>query len=119
MNIPGSNLVRFLKFSLVDLNHRIIYSFELEGTLKGHVVPCNEQGHLQLNQVAQSLVQPDLECLQRWGINHISGQPFPVPHQPHCKELLPYIQTKSPLFQFEIISPCSITTGPANKSSFL
>jgi len=32
-------------------------SFELEGTFKGHVVQllCDEQGHLQLDQVAQSL----------------------------------------------------------------
>ena len=38
--------------------------FELEGTLKGHLVqlPCNEQEHLQLDQGAQSPVQPDLEC---------------------------------------------------------
>ena len=36
--------------------HRIIESFELEGTLKGHPVqlPCNEQGYPQLNQGAQS-----------------------------------------------------------------
>ena len=40
-------------------NHRTTELFELEGTLKGHLVqlPCSEQGHLQLNQVAQSLVQ--------------------------------------------------------------
>ena len=31
---------------------RIMESFELEGTLKGHLVPlfCNEQGHPQLHQ---------------------------------------------------------------------
>jgi len=36
----------------------------LEGTFKGHLVqhPCNEKGHLQLDQVAQSPVQPALEC---------------------------------------------------------
>jgi len=30
-----------------SLGHRIIESFELEGTLEGHLVqlPCNEQGH--------------------------------------------------------------------------
>ena len=34
--------------------------FELEGTIKVHLVqlPCNEQEHLQLDQGAQSLVQP-------------------------------------------------------------
>lgn len=37
----------------------------LEGTCRGHPVqvPCNEQGHLQLDQVVQSSVQPALECL--------------------------------------------------------
>lgn len=36
--------------------HRITESFELEGTFKGHLVQlrCSEQGHAQLNQVAQS-----------------------------------------------------------------
>ena len=45
----------------------------------------------------QSLVQPDLECLQEWGIHHLSGQPVPVPHHYYCKKLLPYIQSKSPI----------------------
>jgi len=42
----------------------IIESVELEGTHKEHLVqlPHNEQGHLQLHQVAQSLVQRVLEC---------------------------------------------------------
>jgi len=37
----------------------IIESFELEGNLTGHLiqVPCTEQGHLQLDQVAQSPAQ--------------------------------------------------------------
>ena len=43
--------------------HKIIEPFELEVTLKGQL-SCNEQGHLQLNQVAQSSIQPDLQCLQ-------------------------------------------------------
>jgi len=35
---------------------RIIEWFELEGTLKGHLVqpPCNEQGHPQLHQVLRA-----------------------------------------------------------------
>ena len=78
---------------------RIIELFEMEGILKGHLVqpPCNEQGHPQVDQVAQSPIQPDLGCLQGWGIHHLSGQPPPVPHHPDCKILLPHIQFKSPL----------------------
>jgi len=55
--------------------HQIIESFELEGTFKGHLVQllCNEQAHLQLNHVAQSLVQTDLECLQGGGIYDLCG----------------------------------------------
>ena len=65
----------------------IIESFELEGILKSHLaqLPCNEQGHPQLDQVAQSLVQSDLECLQGGGIHHLSGQSVPVPHHRYCK----------------------------------
>jgi len=50
-------------------SHRIIETLELEGTPKGHQLQlsCNEQGHLQLHQVAQSSIQPDLECLQGRG----------------------------------------------------
>ena len=49
-------------------DHRTIESFELEGTFKNHLVQllCTEQGHLQLEQIAQSPVQPDLECHQGW-----------------------------------------------------
>lgn len=37
---------------------RIIESFKFEGTLQGHLVQlfCNDLAHLQLGQVAQSLV---------------------------------------------------------------
>jgi len=57
--------------------YRTIESFELEGIFKAHPVqlPCNERGHLQLHQVAQSPVQSDLEYLQGWSIHHLSGQP--------------------------------------------
>ena len=36
--------------------------FGLEGTFSGHLAqhPCSEQGHLQLDQVAQRPVRPDL-----------------------------------------------------------
>ena len=57
------------------------YDIELERTFKGHLVqlPYNEQGHLQLEQAAQSPIQPDLECLQREGIHCFSRQPVPAP----------------------------------------
>ena len=75
------------------LDHRIIQSVKLEGTFKGHLVqlPCNELGHAQLDETAHGLVQPYIESLQGWGINHISGQLLPVPHHPHCNRLFPYI----------------------------
>ena len=65
----------------------------LEGTFKGQLVqpPCNEQGHPPLDQVAQSPVQPDLECFQGWSIYHLSGQPVPLFFHPHCKKFLRYI----------------------------
>jgi len=60
----------------------MIGSFELEGTHEGHLVPlsCDKQGDLQLDQVAWSPLQPDLECPQGPGIHHFSGQPVPLPH---------------------------------------
>ncbi|KAK4829553.1 hypothetical protein QYF61_005222 [Mycteria americana] len=48
--------------------------------------PLQEQGHLSLDQVAQSPTQPDLECFQGWGLRCLSGQPVPVPHHPHLLE---------------------------------
>ena len=44
----------------------IIELFDLEGIVKGCLLCC-VQGHQQIGQVAQSLVQPDLKCLQGWG----------------------------------------------------
>lgn len=35
-------------------DHRVIELFELEGALKGHLVQCNEQEHLLLNQVLRA-----------------------------------------------------------------
>jgi len=71
----------------------IIESLELEGTFKGHLAQllCIKQGHPQLDQFAQGLIQPCLESLQEWGINLMPGQLVPVPHHPHCKRLFPYI----------------------------
>ena len=68
--------------------------FGLEGTSKGPT-PCHEQGHLQLDQVAQSPVQPERECFQGWGIGHLPGQPVLVPHHTHHNKFLPYIYSES------------------------
>jgi len=88
--------------------------------MSASTTPCNEQGHAQLDQVAQSPVQPDLECLQRQGINHISVLPVLVPNYPYYKKHIPRIQSKSSLFSLETISPCPITTVlPKESASFL
>jgi len=36
---------------------------------------CCVQGHQPADQAAQSHIQPGLECLQRWGIHSLLGQP--------------------------------------------
>jgi len=63
-------------------------SLELEGAFKGHLVqlPCNEQGHALLDQVAQGLPQPRLESLQGWGIHHPSGKP-PAVYEVHSADI--------------------------------
>lgn len=73
----------FFSKSLEKWVYKFIEFFGLEGTFKGHLVklPCRKQGHLQLDQVAQSSVQPDLEC-SRHGAPTISRQPVSMPHQP-------------------------------------
>ena len=78
---------------------KIIESFELEGTFKGHLVqiPCNEQGHPQLHQVHRA---PFILtwCLQGWGIYHIPMQLIPWPQHCYHRKLSPYIQSKSRIF---------------------
>jgi len=110
-----------LSFKLIPsftVYHRTIESLELERTFKDHLVqlPCNEQGHPQLDQVVRGLIQPCLESLLGWSINHITGQPLSVPYHPRCKMLLSNIQPKLTLFKLETISPCSITTDPTKES---
>jgi len=52
--------------SLIQVQHSITESLELEGIFKAHLLqlPCHEQRCAQLNQVAQGLIQPCLESLQ-------------------------------------------------------
>lgn len=58
---------------------------------------CRE---LSLDQVAQRLIQPGLEYLQRWDTHNFSGQHVPVPHYPHNEEFPPNTEFKSTLFLF-------------------
>jgi len=51
--------------------------------------PCHEQGHLPLDQVSQSSIQPGLEHFQGGGIHNFSGEPVPVFYHPHGEEFLP------------------------------
>jgi len=77
----------------------------------------SEQGHLPLDQVAQSPIQPDLECFQGWSLHYLSGQPVPGFHHPHCKKCLPYIQSKSGLLWFKTITSCPVRTSLAERSA--
>jgi len=74
------------------LYYRIVEWFGFEGTLSiiSFQSPCHRQGHLPLDQVAQSPIQPGLEHCQGGGI-HNSRQPVPGPHHPYNESFLPYI----------------------------
>ena len=63
----------WVSFSLIK--HRIIEWFGLEGTLKiiWFQAICHGQGHLPVDQVAQSPIQPGLEHCQGGGIHSFSG----------------------------------------------
>jgi len=67
----------------------------LEGTFKiiWFQVPCHEQGHLPLDQLAQSSIQPGLEHFHGGGRHTFSGKPVPVFHRPHGEEFLPNISS--------------------------
>jgi len=99
-------------------NHRIVEWFGLEGTLKiiWFQPLCHGQGHLQLDQAAQSPLQPGLEHFQGGGSHSFSGQPVPVPHHPHSEEFPSYIYSKSTVFQFKAMTPCPLPTCPCKMS---
>ena len=64
------------------MDHRITESLKLEGTLKiiQFQPPYYRQGHLPLDQVAQSPIQSGLECFQGGDIHILSEQPVPESH---------------------------------------
>ena len=68
--------------------YRITEQFGYERTLKitSFQLTCPGQGHLPLQHVAQSPIQPGLELVQGWGIHNFCGQLVP-PH-PLSEELL-------------------------------
>jgi len=82
---------------------RMIESFEWEGTLKSPLLqpPCNEQGHLQLHQVAQSPIH-DRECFQGRLIHQLYGQPVPLPHHPDCKKTSSLSSLNVPSFSLKL-----------------
>lgn len=45
-----------------------------------------------------------------WG--HRCGRRGPLPHRPQCKKRLPCIQSTSPLFRFEAVSPRPVSADP-------
>lgn len=65
---------------------------------------CNEQRHLQIGQVAQYPVQPDLECFWAWGNHHLSGQCVPVFHYPHWEKLFLISDLNLPSFGWKPLS---------------
>ena len=90
----------------------------LERTFKDHLdqLPWNGQGHLSLDQVARSPVEPDLEHFVWWQLHHFSKKLVLVSYHPHHKKLNLYVQSKSTLFQFKTVLPCPVTPGLDTKS---
>lgn len=91
----------------------------VERTFKDHLIQplCNVQGHLQLKQVAQSYIQPYLECIQGLDICHLSRQPVPVFQHLHCKKFLPYMYTVSTPFYLKTLAPCPSAIDPTKNLS--
>jgi len=61
--------------------------------LKNHPIPtpCGGQGHLPLDQIAQSPIQPGFERLQEGSIPNFDRQAILGPHHSHSEEFLPNI----------------------------
>jgi len=75
------------------------------------------QGHLPLDQVAQALSSLALNAAREGAATASLGNLFPVCHHPHCKKFLPYVESKSTLFQFKTVTPCHITAGLAKMTN--
>lgn len=86
-------------YEIESQNHKNIL---IRRDLKSHLVQllCNEQRHLQLDQVAQSPTLPNAVCLQGQGIQCISGQPAPALRYPHYEKMTSRIILSSFFFFF-------------------
>ena len=67
--------------------------------------PCYVQGCQPADQAAQSHIHPGLECLQRWGIHGLLGQPVQCVTTLCTKNFL-LIFNLNFLSQFKTIPPC-------------
>ena len=63
-----------------------------------------------LIQVAQVVVQPDLEYLHKRRLQNFSGQPVPVLCHPYQKEVLPHVSMELQMVKLQPIIPCPIAT---------
>lgn len=75
-------------YIIIEQNHRMSW---VRRGLKDHPVPTPLTWAETpfTKHVAQSPIPPALEHFLGWGIHNYSGEPVPVPHHPHSKELLP------------------------------
>ena len=108
------NLIR----NVLSQNLRIPELFELEETINGQLVqlPCNEQGHLQLDYARRSSSSLTLNVSRDRAPTTTLGNLFQCFTTLILKYFFSYIQSKSPLFYFETISPCPITADPDKES---
>lgn len=64
----------------------------LEGTSGGQVVQLRAKaGSPRADYTGKECVQVGFECLQRWTLYDLPGQPVSVFCYPKCKEVLPHV----------------------------
>jgi len=90
-------------------------SFELEGSLKGHLVqlPGNEQGHLQLHQVLRAPSSLTLSVSKGWDTTTSLGNPFQYLTTFIVKSYFLISNLNLPSFS---LKPFLITTDPVKES---
>ena len=57
-----------------------------------------------LNHILKWHIYMFFKHLQGWGLNHLPGQPVPMPEHSFSKEIFPNIQSKPPLRQLQAIA---------------